>query len=148
MKTNGKASVEDEQDDEDIEAGPEMPPAEDKGPDDEEGRFFGGGITRDTADVLDFMEEQDKGASVGLASTPRTPFLLHIHLQMAALTPWAQCGAQKIDAQPHFGGFMCSHFWGKRLVNRGGHAAPAFGNRAFFLGAGAKGGSRNPRRLI
>lgn len=87
MKTNGKATVEDEQDDEDIEAGPEMPSAEDKGPDDEEGRFFGGGITRDTADVLDFMEEQDKGASVGLASTPRTPFLLHIHLQMAALTP-------------------------------------------------------------
>jgi len=66
VKTNGKATVEDEQDDEDFEAGPGMPPDEEEGPDDEEGRFFGGGITRDTADVLDFMEEQDQDESVCL----------------------------------------------------------------------------------
>ncbi|MCJ1464940.1 hypothetical protein MMC07_003555 [Pseudocyphellaria aurata] len=28
--------------------------------DDDEGRFFGGGITKDTAEVLDFIDEQDK----------------------------------------------------------------------------------------
>ncbi len=66
VKTIGKATVEDEQYDEDIEAGPGMPPDEEEGPDDEEGRFFGGGITRDTADVLDFMEEQDQDESVCL----------------------------------------------------------------------------------
>ena len=66
MKTNGKATVEDGEDDEDMEAGPEMPPEEDEeeGPEDEEGRFFGGGITRNTKDVLDFMEEQDKDETV------------------------------------------------------------------------------------
>lgn len=58
VKTNGRATVEDENDDE-IEAGPELPPDED-GADDEEGRFFGGGITADTADVLDFIDEREK----------------------------------------------------------------------------------------
>ena len=33
---------------------------EDAGPEDEEGRFFGGGITSNTKNVLDFMDEQDK----------------------------------------------------------------------------------------
>ncbi|KAI9777549.1 MAG: hypothetical protein M1839_008843 [Geoglossum umbratile] len=31
--------------------------------DDGEGRFFGGGITKDTAEILDFMDEQDGGNS-------------------------------------------------------------------------------------
>lgn len=57
----------DEQEDEDVEAGPEMPPDDEvEGPEDEEGRFFGGGITRNTADVLDFMEEQDQDEVVRL----------------------------------------------------------------------------------
>lgn len=43
-----------------------MPPKEEEAPDDEEGRFFGGGITGNTADVLDFIEEQDKDEVVGL----------------------------------------------------------------------------------
>ena len=48
-----------EGDDDDIVAGPELPPDED-GIDDEEGRFFGGGINNDTAEVLDFIEKREK----------------------------------------------------------------------------------------
>jgi len=50
------ASVEDDEDD--IEAGPELPPEEDDEAD-EEGRFFGGGVTRDTTDALDYLEDAD-----------------------------------------------------------------------------------------
>ncbi len=61
MKTNGRATVEDDDENGDIEAGPAMPVhEEDAGPEDEEGRFFGGGITSNTKNVLDFMDEQDK----------------------------------------------------------------------------------------
>lgn len=67
MKTNGNHAGVDTEEDEDVKAGPQMPPNEEpEGPDDEEGRFFGGGITRDTADVLDFMEEQDPDELVSL----------------------------------------------------------------------------------
>ncbi|KAL6714085.1 hypothetical protein ACLMJK_008579 [Lecanora helva] len=60
LKSNGKVKVHDSLDEEDIEAGPEMPlEMEDAGPEDEEGRFFGSGITGNTAEVLDFMDEQD-----------------------------------------------------------------------------------------
>ena len=41
-------------------AGPEMPPEEDELPDDEDGRFFGGGVNKNTTDVLDFIDERDK----------------------------------------------------------------------------------------
>ena len=70
VKTNGKATVEDEQDeDEDVAAGPELPPDEEEDAIDEEGRFFGGGINHDTADVLDFIDERDKDdAMVGTLS--------------------------------------------------------------------------------
>ncbi|KAL8971481.1 MAG: hypothetical protein Q9197_003252 [Variospora fuerteventurae] len=61
VKSNGMAAVADA-DDHDIEAGPDLPPdQEEKNIDDEEGRFFGGGITNDTADVLNFIDERDKG---------------------------------------------------------------------------------------
>ena len=61
MKTNGRAIVEDDDENGDIEAGPATPiEEEDAGPEDEEGRFFGGGITSNTKNVLDFMDEQDK----------------------------------------------------------------------------------------
>jgi len=52
--------VEDEEDMNDVEAGPEMPPEDEEVPDDEDGRFFGGGINNDTAEVLDFIDERDK----------------------------------------------------------------------------------------
>ena len=51
--------------DEDVEtAGPEMPLVmEDETENDKEGRFFGGGITSDTAEVLDFIDQQDQEAT-------------------------------------------------------------------------------------
>lgn len=58
MKTNGRKTVAIE-DDDDIEAGPELPPDDDEA-DDEEGRFFGGGLTTDTVEVLDFIDEREK----------------------------------------------------------------------------------------
>ena len=50
--------MEEDAEDEDMEAGPELPP-EDDVPDDEDGRFFGGGITSDTADAMNFIEENE-----------------------------------------------------------------------------------------
>ena len=53
--------MEDGEDDDDTEAGPALPPDEaDEDPNDEEGRFFGGGITTHTADILDFIDERDQ----------------------------------------------------------------------------------------
>ena len=54
LHSNG-ATVENAEDD-DVEAGPELPP-NDEG-DDEEGRFFGGGVTQDTAEALDYIDQQ------------------------------------------------------------------------------------------
>lgn len=53
-RTNG-ASVEDVPDDDvdDVEAGPDLPP------EDDENRFFGGGVTRDAAEALDYIDGQD-----------------------------------------------------------------------------------------
>ena len=69
VKTNARATVEDEgEDDDDVAAGPELPPdEEEQSPDDDdEGRFFGGGLTKDTVDVMDFINEQDKDETVRL----------------------------------------------------------------------------------
>ena len=58
--------VEDEpEDDEEDVAGPDMPPdlIEDLS-DDEEGRFFGGGIGSDTAAAMDFLDQQDQDNAV------------------------------------------------------------------------------------
>lgn len=53
-----------------MEAGPALPPDEpNEIIDDEEGRFFGGGITNDTADVLDFIDKQDQGDDAVRKST-------------------------------------------------------------------------------
>jgi beta-catenin-like protein 1 len=55
------ATVEDEAEEDDA-AGPELPPdftAEEDVPDDEEGRFFGGGVTRATASALDFIDQRE-----------------------------------------------------------------------------------------
>ncbi|KAL8937577.1 MAG: hypothetical protein Q9211_003613 [Gyalolechia sp. 1 TL-2023] len=65
VKRNGNARVENadenDGDDDDMEAGPALPPNEiEEAIDDEEGRFFGGGITSNTADVLNFIDERDK----------------------------------------------------------------------------------------
>ncbi|KAL8882523.1 MAG: hypothetical protein Q9198_000491 [Flavoplaca austrocitrina] len=62
-KSNEKATVEDDEDnDDDIEAGPAIPPDEfEDGIGDEDGRFFGGGITSGTAEALNYIDEQDEG---------------------------------------------------------------------------------------
>lgn len=60
VKSKGKAPmVEDEEDD--GEAGPELPPDFDQEdePDDEEGRFFGGGMERQTAEAMQYIDHQD-----------------------------------------------------------------------------------------
>ncbi|KAI1029876.1 hypothetical protein LB503_008349 [Fusarium chuoi] len=66
--SNRHAQVNDAQDeDEDMEAGPAPPPADDEDfgpelpPDDDEGRFFGGGITKQESEILDYVEEADAG---------------------------------------------------------------------------------------
>ncbi|KAL8692552.1 MAG: hypothetical protein Q9218_002445 [Villophora microphyllina] len=62
VKSNGRVTIDDLPEDDDVEAGPALPPDEaEETIDDEEGRFFGGGITNDTADVLDFIDKQDQG---------------------------------------------------------------------------------------
>src|SRR2546423_12389302 len=56
---NGRpATVEEEADLDEFEAGPALPP-EDDVPDDEEGRFFGGGITSEEKEVLDFIDARE-----------------------------------------------------------------------------------------
>ncbi|UNI15324.1 hypothetical protein JDV02_001867 [Purpureocillium takamizusanense] len=79
LSANGSsrhAHVQDEPDDDDQEAGPAappdddgdfgpaMPPGDDDDGDDEEGRFFGGGITKQESQILDYVEgagEADQG---------------------------------------------------------------------------------------
>ncbi|PVH97674.1 DUF1716-domain-containing protein [Periconia macrospinosa] len=55
------SAADDEEDEEDGEAGPALPPdlegSEDG--DDEEGRFFGGGIDEDAKDAMDYLDAQD-----------------------------------------------------------------------------------------
>lgn len=58
------AFVQDEvQDEEDVEAGPTRPPddVEDEVGDDEEGRFFGGGVTQQEREVIDYIEKNEDG---------------------------------------------------------------------------------------
>ena len=70
VKSKSRATVEDEDgdDDDDVAAGPELPPdADEQLPeDDDEGRFFGGGLTKNTADVMNFIDEQDNDETVRL----------------------------------------------------------------------------------
>jgi beta-catenin-like protein 1 len=74
VKGKGRATAEDDDGESDAleaETISEYPSVEPN--DDGEGRFFGGGITKDTAEILDFMDEQDGGNSAvgALQSSPR-----------------------------------------------------------------------------
>lgn len=70
-KGKGRARVDDDDEEEDDSiAGPELPAKDEAefGPIDEDDRFFGGGITQHTADILDFMDERgddDAGVRLG-----------------------------------------------------------------------------------
>lgn len=58
VKRPAHASVADDDDDE--EAGPALPPdLEDEAGDDEDGRFFGGGLDEDAKDAMDYLDAQD-----------------------------------------------------------------------------------------
>ncbi|KLJ07869.1 hypothetical protein EMPG_16651 [Blastomyces silverae] len=62
--SSSRAAAVEDTPDEDNEAGPELPPdfnPDEDIQDDEEGRFFGGGISRDTAGALNFVEKLDQG---------------------------------------------------------------------------------------
>jgi len=67
--TNGSAGkaafVQDEvlDNQDDLEAGPSLPPTlpEDEVGDDEEGRFFGGGVTQEEREVMDYIERNEDG---------------------------------------------------------------------------------------
>ena len=49
--------------DDDVEAGPEMPPELDDA-DDEEGRFFGGGLTSSTTEAMNYLDQQDQDTQI------------------------------------------------------------------------------------
>lgn len=63
----GAASVDDgDIMDEGGSAGPPLPAGQEFGEDDDEGRFFGGGVSERQAEILDFMDEQEMVAAVRL----------------------------------------------------------------------------------
>ncbi|KAK3381121.1 Catenin-beta-like protein [Podospora didyma] len=51
-------------DDDDGDYGPSAPPEDDGPNDDEEGRFFGGGISAQEKEILDFMDDDDPNADI------------------------------------------------------------------------------------
>ncbi|KAL7951958.1 DUF1716 domain-containing protein [Trichoderma barbatum] len=64
--SNRHAQAEDDVDNnpaDDDDFGPELPPEDDVG-DDEEGRFFGGGITKQESEILDFVDKADAGGDL------------------------------------------------------------------------------------
>ena len=52
-----QARVEEEADADDVEVGPSLPPEDED--EDDEGRFFGGGVTKDAAQALDYLNDYD-----------------------------------------------------------------------------------------
>jgi hypothetical protein len=73
VKSKGKAPMVEDEEEDDGYAGPELPPdfeSEDI-PDDEEGRFFGGGMERETAQAMNYIDEQDQGGVTVWAETHR-----------------------------------------------------------------------------
>ena len=72
---NGKQRATVEEDIDAQAAGPSLPDGDDMDYDvgDEEGRFFGGGVTKDTEEILDFMNQtgdDDVAVSCATASAP------------------------------------------------------------------------------
>ncbi|KAF7594385.1 hypothetical protein BBP40_009366 [Aspergillus hancockii] len=63
VKSKGKGPMIGDEEDDDGEAGPVLPPDFDTEdiPDDEEGRFFGGGVERHTAQAMQYIDQHDEG---------------------------------------------------------------------------------------
>lgn len=65
VKSKGKAPMVQDEEEDDSEAGPELPPdfnpEKEDIPDDEEGRFFGGGMERQTVQAMEYIDEHDEG---------------------------------------------------------------------------------------
>ncbi|EFE45119.1 hypothetical protein TRV_00101 [Trichophyton verrucosum HKI 0517] len=62
----GKEPTVEDAEDDDV-AGPELPPDfEEDIPDDEEGRFFGGGVTKDTTNALDYIDKHENEGAASL----------------------------------------------------------------------------------
>ncbi|KAL2864928.1 beta-catenin-like protein 1 [Aspergillus lucknowensis] len=63
VKSKGKVPTVEDEDEEDGYAGPELPPdfESENIPDDDEGRFFGGGMERETAQAMNYIDNQDQG---------------------------------------------------------------------------------------
>ncbi|KAJ5698157.1 hypothetical protein N7462_000162 [Penicillium macrosclerotiorum] len=60
VRSKGKEAMVEDDFSEDGEAGPELPPDFDEdAPDDEEGRFFGGGMEQKTAQAMSYIDEQE-----------------------------------------------------------------------------------------
>lgn len=73
VKGKGKAAAaDDEPEDESDFAGPELPPDfEEDVPDDEEGRFFGGGMAKETAQAMDYLDRQDQDGDTAVSGVNR-----------------------------------------------------------------------------
>ncbi|KAI7973898.1 hypothetical protein EIK77_001309 [Talaromyces pinophilus] len=73
VKGKGKAAaVDDKPEDESDFAGPELPPDfEEDVPDDEEGRFFGGGMAKETAQAMDYLDRQDQDGDTAVSGFKR-----------------------------------------------------------------------------
>lgn len=73
VKGKGKAAaVDDELEDESEFAGPDLPPDfEEDVPDDEEGRFFGGGMAKETAQAMDYLDKQDQDGDAAVSGILR-----------------------------------------------------------------------------
>lgn len=61
VRSKGKAPMVEDDMEDDGEAGPELPPDMDEEdiPDDEEGRFFGGGMEQKTAEAMQYIDQQE-----------------------------------------------------------------------------------------
>lgn len=61
VRSKGKTPMVEDDMEDDGEAGPELPPDMDEEdiPDDEEGRFFGGGMEQKTAEAMQYIDQQE-----------------------------------------------------------------------------------------
>lgn len=82
VRSKGKEAMVEDDNDDDGEAGPELPPDMDTEdiPDDEEGRFFGGGMEQKTAQAMQYIDQQEEDEAAVCA---RTQFLALVMLIIA-----------------------------------------------------------------